>query len=147
MIHSSKDKALLTTRTGLLAFLLRLCGLIDCLALIVALMPLPWIATLHSHLGIGPFPSDAITHYLARSSSLMYAVHGLLLLYCSFQINRYLPLIKLLAFIAIVHGLCLIGIDYYTAMPWWWTCLEGPLLIMWGMLILLLITSKSSFRQ
>ena len=46
---------------------------------------------------LAPFPSDTITHYLARSSSIMYAVHGLLLIFVSFDIKRYMPLIKLLA--------------------------------------------------
>lgn len=136
MIPSSNSGKLSDRQAWFLALLLRACGLIDCLALIVALMPAVWIASLHTHLDIGPFPSDTITHYFARSSSLMYAVHGILLIFVSFDINRYLSIIKLLAVIAIIHGLILIGIDANTGMPWWWTATEGPLLIAWGTLVL-----------
>lgn len=138
MIPSSNNRQLTPQQTRFLALLLRACGLIDCLALVVAVMPAAWIASLHAHLNIGSFPTDTITHYLARSSSLMYAVHGILLIIVSFDINRYLSIIKLLAVVAVVHGLILIGIDANTGMPWWWTVTEGPLLIAWGTLVLII---------
>ena len=122
-------------RKTLLIYLLRACGLIDLLALGMALIPSSWIIIAHGHLGMGRFPEESIALYLARSSSLMYAVHGILLIFVSFDIDRYLPLIRLLAWVALVHGTILIGIDCYSGMPWWWTCIEGPLLIAWGMVV------------
>jgi len=73
----------------------------------------------------------------------MYAIHGLLLIFVSFDIDRYLPLIRLLAGIALIHGILLIGIDISTPMPWWWTCGEGPLLLMWGGLTFMLLSNKT----
>ena len=116
--------------------------MVDLIAIVVACMPASWIATLHGTLNIGPFPSDAIAYYLARSSSMMYAVHGLLLLFLSCDILRYLQLIRFLAFLSILHGLMIAGIDLSLQMPWFWTALEGPLLIAWGLTITLLIRPK-----
>lgn len=123
-------------RKKLLILLLRACGLIDLLALGIAFIPSSWIISMHGHLDTGPFPVETIALYLARSSCLMYAIHGILLIFVSYDIARYLPLIRLLAWIAVVHGLILIGIDYFTAMPWWWMLGEGGLLIAWGSLVL-----------
>ena len=113
------------------------------LALLIALIPSSWIISSHGHLGMGRFPDENIALYLARSSSLMYAIHGLLLIFVSFDIDRYLPLIRLLAGIALIHGILLIGIDISTPMPWWWTCGEGPLLLMWGGLTFMLLSNKT----
>ena len=133
-----KDKPLSARRKKLLILLLRACGLLDMLALLVALIPSSWIIALHGHLGLDRFPDESIALYLARSSSLMYAIHGLVLIFLSFSIERYLPLIRLLAGIALIHGLLLIAIDLSTAMHWWWICGEGPLLLAWGTLVLLI---------
>ncbi len=113
------------------------------LALLIALIPSSWIVAVHGNLALGRFPNEPIALYLARSSSLMYAIHGLLLIFVSFNIDRYLPLIRLLAGIALIHGLLLIIIDLSTAMPWWWTWGEGPLLLAWGMLTFILLSSKT----
>ncbi|MFT3881001.1 MAG: hypothetical protein QM703_15230 [Gemmatales bacterium] len=123
-------------RRTLLILLLRACGIIDLLALTFALIPHSWIRISHGHLGMGPFPEETIALYLVRSSCLMYVVHGVLLIFVSFDIDRYLPLIRLLAWIAVIHGVMLIVIDSLTGMPWWWTLGEGGLLIAWGTLVL-----------
>ncbi|HQR07268.1 MAG TPA: hypothetical protein PLN21_10625 [Gemmatales bacterium] len=68
-------------RKKLLIILLRACGLIDFLALAFALIPFSWIISLHGQLGMGPFPEETVALYLARSSSLMYALHGVLLIF------------------------------------------------------------------
>lgn len=138
-----KDKPLSARRKKFLILLLRACGLIDMLALLVALIPSSWIIAVHGHLGLDSFPDESIAFYLARSSSLMYAIHGLVLFFVSFNIDRYLSLIRLLAGIALIHGLLLIVIDIFTTMPWWWTCGEGPLLLAWGLLIFMLLSSKT----
>jgi hypothetical protein len=130
-------------RKNLLILLLRACGLIDLLALGIALIPSSWIISMHGHLGMGPFPEETLTLYLARSSCLMYAVHGVLLIFVSFDVARYLPLIRLLAGIAVIHGIVLIVIDQFTGMPWWWTLGEGGLLIAWGSLTFCLLSSNT----
>jgi hypothetical protein len=118
--------------------LLRACGLIDLAALLIAFIPSSWIISFHGHLGMGHFPEETIALYLARSSSLLYAVHGVLLIFVSLDVVRYLPLIRLLAWLAIAHGFLLIVVDSFVGMPWWWTVAEGTLLGSWGTLVLLL---------
>lgn len=135
MFLSSNHAPLNARQARWMVFLLRACAVADILAVIVAVMPAKWIASLHAQLSMGHFPVETIAIYLVRSASLMYAAYGLLLFFVSFDVNRYLPLIHFLALIAIVHGLFLIGIDFCTAMPWWWTAGEGPLLITWGIVV------------
>lgn len=125
-------------RQWLLAWLLRLCGIIDVLALFVAVMPKAWIASIHAQLDMGLFPEDVLTHYLARSTSLMYGFHGAILLYVSFDVIRYLRLIRWMAVLAIVHGVLIFAIDWHTGMPVWWMLGESGLLVVWGATILIL---------
>jgi hypothetical protein len=127
---------MLPTRLRLLRLVLIACGLIDVLALVVLFLPNQWMADWQTWAGLGPFPQIPITSYLARSSSLMYVAHGLLLLFLSRQVERYLPVIRWLAWIALVHGAILICVGWQADMPWWWICLEGPLLMTWGLVVL-----------
>lgn len=94
---------------------------------------------MHAHTGMERFPDGSIAMYLARSSSLMYAAHGLLLLYLANHVQRYASVIRFLAWISLGHGLLLVAIDVQTGMPWWWTSLEGPLLFAWGLTVLWLL--------
>lgn len=122
-------------RKKLLILLLRVCGVIDLLALAVSFFPAGWIISLHGHLGMGPFPQETIAFYLARSTSLMYAVHGVLLILISFDVERYGPLLRWLAGLSIVQGFILIVLDLASGMPWWWATSEGGLLLAWGCVI------------
>lgn len=125
-------------RCILLRWLLRVCGLVDCLAICVVFLSPDTITSLHSLTGQQPFPQETIAFYLTRSASLMYAAHGVLLIYLSFDVERWFQVIRVLAVISILHGLLIFYVDIATNMPWWWTIVEGPLLISWGLLILIL---------
>lgn len=127
---------MLPTRLRLLRLVLFACGLIDCLALVVLFLPDSTMADWQTRAGLGPFPQVPITSYLARSSSLMYVAHGLLLLFLSRHVEKYLPVIRCLAWIAIGHAIVLVFVGMLTGMPWWWLCLEGPLLLTWGVVVL-----------
>lgn len=125
-------------RCTMLRWLLRACGLVDCLAICVVFLSSDTITSLHSLTGQKPFPHETIAFYLTRSASLMYAAHGILLMYLSFDVERWLQVIRVLAVISILHGLLIIYVDITTNMPLWWTLVEGPLLISWGILVLFL---------
>ena len=85
------------------------------------------LARLKDLLGIaGTLPTEPVVGYLARSASVMYALHGLVVFYVSFDLPRYWTLIRLLAITAIVHGALMSLIDYRVGMPGWWSLLEGP---------------------
>jgi hypothetical protein len=122
-----------------LVFVLRLLGLIDLAALLAVVMPEAWMAATHHALGLGELPPAPLVGYLARSASALYAVHGALLIFVSFDVPRYRPLIAFLAWTALVHGGVLVAIDAAAAMPWWWTLLEGPLYILLAAIVLLLL--------
>lgn len=115
-----------TSAPKILVGLVRLQGFILSAAAVPVLMPTAWMDLLHSQLHIGPFPLAPIVEYLTRSISALYAVHGVLLVFISFDLERYRPLLGLLILLHGVLGLAMLGIDLWAMMPWWWTLCEGP---------------------
>jgi hypothetical protein len=111
----------------LLVVLLRAFGLLDLSALVAVFLPLPWMAAAHAWLGLGTMPEGPLVGYLARSASALYALHGALVLFLSFDVRRYWRVITFLAAAAVVHGIIMLGIDLAEGMPWWWKAFEG-----WG---------------
>lgn len=109
-----------------LKWLLRGLGVFDLLALGGVIMPEHCMAVIHAWLGMGELPDAPVVQYLARSASLMYAQHAVVFLFLSRDVRRYRPLISLMAVIAIVSGVALLAIDLWTAIPVFWTVIEGP---------------------
>ncbi|MEE2826397.1 MAG: hypothetical protein VYE64_07190 [Planctomycetota bacterium] len=106
------------------------------IATLAMFLPVPVMARIHELLGLGRFPDDAITVYLARSTSLMYAIHGALTLYIAVQWNPFYRLVPFLALLHVLIGFSLIGIDVTTGMPSYWTCLEGGPIACFGLFLL-----------
>ncbi len=115
---------------------LRVLGVTDMLAFIAVVMPAAWIQWGHQWSGLGEFPDEPIAAYLARSASALYALHGLMLIYISFDVRRYWPLIRFMASIAVAHGLIMYSIDVAVGMPVWWTRFEGPAFSTTGLIVL-----------
>jgi hypothetical protein len=109
-----------------LAVALRILGCVDLVALAAVAMPHGWMARGHAWAGLGELPAAPIVGYLARSISFLYALHGATVLFISFDVDRYRPLITFLAVIALAHGAVMLGIDLAEGMPLWWTAVEGP---------------------
>lgn len=109
------------------------CGLM--VATIPAFTPVSVLATVHGWLGLGEFPDAPIAIYLARSTSMLYAVHGALMLVVSLDMDRYLPLLKYFGWLHVAIGLGLLGIDLTAPMPWYWTTLEGLPIALTGLVI------------
>lgn len=122
-------------QTGL-AIVLRIFGFVDSLAVLAVFLPLEWMAQTHAWLGLGELPREPILGYLTRSASLLYALHGALVLFLSFDTRRYAPLITFLAAAALVHGIVLLGIDLLVGMPLFWIVLEGPAVVVTGAIVL-----------
>ena len=116
---------------------LRVLGATDMLAFLAVAMPASWIQSGHQWSGLGDFPDAPIAGYLARSASALYALHGLMVVYMSFDVRRYWPLIRFLAIIAVAHGVVMLGIDLAVGMPAWWSVLEGPAFSATGLIVLL----------
>ncbi len=119
-----------------LPIFLRCIGCLDAFALGAAVMPRAWMNAAAVALGLGPLPSEPVVGYLARSASVLYALHGLTVLYVSFDVVRYGPLIRFLAILAVFHGVIVLGIDLGEGMPRWWQCVEGPCFASTGVVVL-----------
>lgn len=129
-----------------LIWALRILGVVDLLALVAVVMPLGWMSSINDLCGLGPLPDSRIVGYLARTTSALYALHGAMVLFIAGDVIRYRPLIRFLAFAAIVHGGILLGIDLATGMPFFWTLLEAPLFAATGVLVLWLQQRKHAAR-
>ena len=106
------------------------------LATIPVFFPVKVMATIHEWLGLGEFPAEPITVYLARSTSLLYAVHGTVMVTTGWRIDDMKPIVPLLGWLHIVIGLVMLGVDLTAPMPWYWTAFEGIPVSLAGVLIL-----------
>jgi hypothetical protein len=116
------------------------------LALPCALLPFAWMDTVHRDmLGLGSLPDVPITKYMARSLSLVYGMHGLVLLGVVRNWERYRVVVPFLAKLHIALGVGLLAVDLDAGLPWWWTMSEGPGLI--GYALLVLTVNRRAQRQ
>ncbi len=134
----------MTANQRLIAALLLGWGCIDGIALAFAGLPRSWMASIHAALGLGTMPQEPITGYLARSTCLLYALYGVLLIGISLDVRRYWKLIRILAFAAVIHGLLVMANAFGEGMPFWWGPAEGTGIVLGG-LMLLLFQSKGAF--
>jgi len=123
-----------------LALLLRLDALLLLSALIPSMMPFAWMQEIHALLGLGELVESPLIAYLTRSLSAVYAMHGAVQLFVSFDVRRYMPVVKLLAGLAIVFGLWITGLDVVVGMPLFWIASEGPVVFLLGSVALWLTT-------
>ncbi len=126
------------SRTRALVVLLRVAGCITVTAFLAIFLPVEWMASTHEWLGLGEFPRAPVVDYLARSVAALYGFHGGLLLLVSGDPIRYRSVVSYIAFLNVVFGLIVLGIDVHAGMPAVWTLLEGPPIVMMGIAIALL---------
>ena len=123
----------------ILIVVLRLSAVALLTALPAAFLPFGWMAAIHRWIGLGELPDVPIIGYLTRSTSGMYALHGALVLYMSFDVRRYMPLIRFTAMVGIAFGAGVLLVDWRAAMPLHWTIAEGPFVIALNAVILRLV--------
>jgi len=132
------------TADRLLLLLLRLNAAILLCAAPCALLPFAWMDAVHRDLlGLGPLPDAAITRYLTRSLSLVYAMHGAVILFVTLDWSRYRPIVPVLAWLHVALGCGLIAVDLDAGVPWWWAASEGPGLVGYGSVLLLVYRRAS----
>ena len=108
---------------------MRVLGLIVLTSLFAVVMPTAWMDATNQWLGLGELPDLPIVGYLTRSLSAMYAMHGALLVFLSFNVRRYATVLRFLAGVGVLFGATMLALDLAVGMPWWWTLSEGPFVI------------------
>ncbi len=136
-----------TGRDRRLKWFLRLVGVADLLAVVVVFLPTEWIGWAHQAIGLGAFPQGRIVGYLARSTSLLYGIHGAMLLVLADDVGRYRSLIRWYGRVIAVAGAVLIGVDMAESMPVWWTVFEGTAVVGIGVVILTLCQNDPAEAQ
>ena len=119
-----------------LVVVLRFGGVLLLTAVIPAVMPFAWMDLIHRQLGMGELPEMPITGYLTRSLSAFYALHGVVVLFVSLDVRRYLPVVNCLAALCIVFGAGMTILDVWVGMPLPWVLGEGPSIIVLGGVLL-----------
>ncbi len=118
-----------------LRWLLLAVGAMLMVAVIPIFFPVDLMASLHQRLGLGEFPDRAITIYLARSTSMLYAVHGFLAFLVALKIDKYWELVPIFGWLHVFMGVVMLGTDLNAGMPWYWTAAEGVPIACAGLLI------------
>ena len=115
--------------------LLVLSGAFLLLAIVPVFFPVSWMAQFHERLGLGEMQVQPILVYLARSTSLLYFVHGIVTVYVGMHIERLWPMARILGGLHVVIGSLMIYIDLNAGMPLYWTCGEGGPIALLGSLV------------
>jgi len=122
----------------MLRAMLRVVGSVSALAIVAVFMPRAWMAACHEWLGLGPLPGGPIVEYLARSTSMFYAILGGVQWALSSDVRRYARAIMALGGATLVCGLILLTIDLRAGLPAWWIVAEGPFVMVLGLVNLVL---------
>jgi len=125
----------------ILIWILRIGGVLLVLAFPAALLPASTMAEIHAWLDLGNFPDQPITDYMARSLSLLYGFHGVLLLIISVDVRHFRKLIGWMAWLTMGLGLALLAVDLHAGMPASWTWSEGPPVVVIAVVMLYLLRS------
>jgi hypothetical protein len=119
------------TRLALLA-----AGAFDRLAWGTLLLSDDAMASAHQALGLGELPRSPIVGYLARTASIQYGLHGLLLWIVSMNVTRYAALVPWLGGLKLLQALAIALVDATGGMPLWWTIVEPMCLAFAGVALL-----------
>jgi hypothetical protein len=122
-------------RRRLLVLLLRFSGCVLITAFLAIFLPVEWMASTHRALGMGEFPRAPVVDYLARSVAALYGFHGVLVLIVSGDPVRYRSIVSYIGIMNVLFGLAILGIDLHAGLPMWWSVLEGPPVVIIGIVL------------
>lgn len=124
---------------------LRCIGILLMLAVLAVPLPHRWMNVTHRDLlQLETLPDMPIIQYLTRSTSLLYVIHGVIMLFVSFDIARYRPVIVLIASLNSVFAIIMFAVDWSVGMPMWWAIWEGPGIL--AMAIVMFVLADRSGR-
>jgi hypothetical protein len=125
------------TAERLLFLLVRVNAAVLLLAAPCALLPFAWMDAVHRDaLGLGSLSDIPITKYMARSLSLVYAMHGAIVLFVSLNWARLRFAVPYLAWLHVAFGCAMFAVDLDAGLPWWWVAGEGPSLVGFAVVVL-----------
>jgi hypothetical protein len=107
-------------RKLILAWLLRLVGLVEILAFIAVIMPRAWMEASHTWLGLGEMPHGSVLMFLIRQASYSYGMHGVSLWVIASEVTRFRALIVFNGVAYLLAAPVFFTIDYLSGMPLWW---------------------------
>lgn len=116
---------------------LRAFSILPMTAVFAAMLPVAAMDTIHRSIGLGSLPQGPIVEYLARSTSLFYALHGALLWYLASDLRRYRDFFWFYLWLSLLFAMGLFLTDLTAGLPLHWTLAEGPAvaafvgLVMW----------------
>jgi hypothetical protein len=99
------------------------------LAFVGAALPESWMKAVYEWGGLGPWPSGALLVYLARAVALLYGFYGLLALYLSFDVRRYLPLIRFMAVASFPFAPVMFVVIWAAGLPMIWAVSEATSIV------------------
>jgi hypothetical protein len=109
---------------GWLVLVLRATAVLLLLAMVGAALPESWMKAGYEWGGLGPWPGGALLVYLARAVSILYGFYGLLALYLSLDVRRYLPLIRFMAIASFPFAPVMFVVIWAAGLPMVWAVCE-----------------------
>ena len=110
---------------GRLVLVLRATAALLLLAFVGAALPESWMKAVYEWGGLGPWPGGALLVYLARALAILYGFYGLLALYLSFDVQRYLPLIRFMAVASFPFAPVMFVVIWAAGLPMVWAVSES----------------------
>ena len=124
-----------------LQLFLRVFAVVPMTAVFAALLPIGVMDHIHQAIGLGKMPEGPIVEYLARSTSMFYALHGALLWYLASDLRRYRDLFRFYLWISLLFALGLFLTDLSAGLPLRWALAEGPIVAAFVGLVMVLFRS------
>ena len=121
------------------AWVLRLVGLVEILALGAVVMPRDWMKDFHARLGLAAMPEGPVFDSTMRQVSFTYGLHGIGLWVIACDVIRYRPLVILSAIGYLLAAPVFFTIDFTNGMPWSWMLGNGGSCFLIGVLLSVLL--------
>lgn len=128
----------------LLAWVIRLVGLVEILAFGAVVMPREWMADAHRRMGLGELPDVAVVDTLMRQVSFTYGLHGVAMWFIAMDVARYRPLVVLAGWGYLLTGPVFVLIDVLAGLPWYWSAGNGGSCFVIGVLLLFLLRRQAA---
>lgn len=103
---------------------LRAVGTFDLLAWLAVFFSAEAMSATHAWLGLGELQTAPVVGYLARTASMQYGLHGILLWAIASDVSRYGPLVGWLIGLKLIQAGAILVVDWAEGMPLWWTIVE-----------------------